>query len=858
MIKLIPGTFCLWWLLLSAQGTRAQEDNVWVFGDRAGIDFNSKPPRAIQTSISTKEGSAVICDNKGQLLFYTDGYTVWNRDHDTMPNGMALTGPDVGNITNSCTQGTIIIPAPGKAGRYFIFSLGDMEAEEKGYFGKLLYSMVDMGLDGGRGDILPGQKGLLLDSLLTEHMMAVSGSDCNVWLVVVSRARNEFKVYNISANGIAAQPVLSPRIPGQGNTDGNAASSIDIAPNRSKLVITQESNVVLYDFDVVSGQLSRPIVLDDRGPTGSYYGACFSPKSSKVYASTSVVLNQFDLEGKDSLSMALSRTEIAYNTGVHALKRAPDGKIYTSGNGTYLNAINQPDSAGSACDFTFRSLALLPSSRSRLGLPNAATIIKERHFHSRNNDTLSCKDTLSLTARQPEGNNYLWNDGYNQKNRLVTQPGIYRVQYRVNSPCMVDHHVDTFIVYPFERKRITTLDTLYGHCQADTQLLRAKNLWGMDYTWQDGTGGIMRQVKQRGLYWVKYILDSICEDHIDSFHVRYPVSDPKVSFRADTFVCQGNSLRFINTSANSFATYSWSFGDDHISAAANPVHLYRDTGHFSVILAGKINDACSDTAMQTVVIDAPVQLAFTAQPQQICNGGSVHFTQPLHTPALSGLWWTFGDGQAMFTMQGTVQHAYDVAGTLPITMTARFRACPEITITDSIRVYPLPNVDLGTDTSLCPGRQALVVKNRFPQPEGASWQYRWNTGDTTPVLRISQSGRYELTSTSAPLACRNMASIMVNKSCYLDIPNVFTPNGDGINDFFLPRPISGQEINRFRIKIFNRQGQLLYESLDAAGQGWDGRFGGNNQPAGVYMYQIEAAIQGGNLEQYSGNITLIR
>ena len=86
------------------------------------------------------------------------------------------------------------------------------------------------------------------------------------------------------------------------------------------------------------------------------------------------------------------------------------------------------------------------------------------------------------------------------------------------------------------------------------------------------------------------------------------------------------------------------------------------------------------------------------------------------------------------------------------------------------------------------------------------------------------------------------------------IPNVFSPNGDGANDFFL---IKGQNIDQVSIKIYNRWGNLVFEGQDAA-PAWDGRWQGKECPVGVYYYTAEITYQNGAVEQKHGNVTIVR
>ena len=140
-------------LLLIANVCSAQLQNTnWVFGYGARVDFSGPVPVTGSAPISSNEATAIVSDPAtGELLFYTDGRRVWNANDQVMPNGDGL----LGGVFNSCTQGALIVPFPCDDERYYLFTLDELEVDPADPVADdgLRYSVVDMTLDGGLGDV---------------------------------------------------------------------------------------------------------------------------------------------------------------------------------------------------------------------------------------------------------------------------------------------------------------------------------------------------------------------------------------------------------------------------------------------------------------------------------------------------------------------------------------------------------------------------------------------------------------------------------------------------------------------------------------------------------------------------------
>ncbi len=840
----------------------AQYDNVWAFGDGAGIDFNFTPPKAIQTGIgsttlgTTLEASSVVCDSSGKLLFYTDGDQVWDRNHQVMPNGKDLPGSRK-NITHSAAQGALIIQMPGYRDKYYVFSLG--MKEDRFFYGRVYYSIVDMSMNNGWGDVDSNFKGVLLDSFLMEGMIGVAGNGCNIWLIV-SAEDTIFKTYNIDLDGISNTPLCSYRI--WNAQTSNRIGFLNISPDRSKLICADGDALILYDFDSGSGEISNPFILRNGNGYDYYYSAAFSEDNTKLYAVAGDPLRgliQYDLLAGDSLAIINSR--VTLDDGTYGqLRLGPDGKIYVTNpviaaTSSSLSVVNNPNLKGTSCVFEKHGFDLNIGGRSRTGLPNIAAIVTNKEIYIDNVvDTAYCSDSMLLQPNNLNGKNYTWEDGSTSPDRYIYESGIYWVTYLNSSPGRCEEYTDTFKIVLNKIKRTYTTTEFEGMCAADTFFMQANNLNETNYLWEDGSTATGRKINKTGTYWVSYQNDSLCERFADTFIVVYPEDEYRVSFMVDTLICHNDTVHFQNTSDPHFDDFKWSFGASDFSILKDPQYVYPEAGSYTVTLTGTIKGLCPDTAQQIIVIDPRLEARFITDKDSICQGESIMFTHNMNKETITDLHWQTGDRNDFSTFDNEIRHAYDRPGTMPLMLTAQFRACPTSSFSDTVYVSPLPLIDFGQDTKLCLTGSPVILKNRH----AADVQhYLWNTGDTTETLHITHPGMYSLTVRGVPLGCSTTETIEVKKDCYIDIPNAFSPDGDGINDYFFPRQLLSGNVTAFKMQVFNRWGQIVFETIHTNGSGWDGQYQGKDQPEGSYVYHIVISINGRE-ETYTGNVTLIR
>lgn len=398
-------------------------------------------------------------------------------------------------------------------------------------------------------------------------------------------------------------------------------------------------------------------------------------------------------------------------------------------------------------------------------------------------------------------------------------------------------------------------------CEADTVHFTAVNNGDAptQYNWSfgDGTYSVAANPTHvyavQGQYTVKLVTGlRNCNDSTTlAIDTRHPIS---ASLTADKdSVCLGEAITFDNSGdqTTTTATYYYDFGDGTTGTTINPSHTYAAVGTYNVIHVVSDQVPCTDTARMTINVVAAPTASFDISETEICQGQKVDFTA-YATNDYDTLMWDYGDGTTILN-EFENRHAYDTSGIFTITLTVGYPQCPTIKLTKNITVNPFPRVNLGPDSSICPNGSPIALANLAGSNGMAS---EWSTGETSPSILATKADTYWLKNTTAQ-GCSAADSINIVNACYLDIPNAFSPNGDGLNDYFFPRQLLGSRLTFFNMQIFDRWGQVIYQTLRLDGRGWDGKFNGKLQPQGVYIYKIEAQIEGRGAERYTGNVTLL-
>ena len=322
------------------QNAYSQQYNNWYFGTNAAISFNSGTPVALSGSQMIQvEGVASISDSSGKLLFYTDGYNVWNKLNTIMPNGMGLNG------SNSSTQSAMIVPVPGSKKLFHVFTT-------PGGGTPIYYSQVDMSLDSGRGDINNVKNNIVQNASGERLAIAYCTNRTDYWLVGHD-LNDTFFAWKITASGIDSIPVKS-----KCGAAGESIGYMKISPDGRLLAQAnyQFFTAEVFNFDNQNGKVSNARTIT--GITKAY-GIEFSSDSRKLFVTGCEVVPatiwQYDLSiTSDSMMTANARLVGGdSNNSIGALQLGPDHKIYVSRiNVYYLGCITNPDSLNSTLKYT--------------------------------------------------------------------------------------------------------------------------------------------------------------------------------------------------------------------------------------------------------------------------------------------------------------------------------------------------------------------------------------------------------------------------------------------------------------------------------------------------------------------------
>ncbi len=338
---------------------------------------------------------------------------------------------------------------------------------------------------------------------------------------------------------------------------------------------------------------------------------------------------------------------------------------------------------------------------------------------------------------------------------------------------------------------------------------------------------------------------------------------PKVDFTLPVVCMPAGKAQFTDKSSISDGTqaqfgYLWNFGiAGATSTLKDPVYYYPAVATYNVKLVVTSKDGCRDSATKQLTDVNPQPLsAFSFTPSEVCLGDAFTFTDnsnPLNQQITTWTW-DFGDGKTTNTQNAT--HTYTAAGSYSVKLYYNSsKGCQSDTTMKTAVVNPYPVVSAGPDLHVLEGGQATI---KATATGSSAYQYLWtpasylsNPNVLQPITKPLADITYTLKVTGAG-GCSSSDQVFVKLLLNPEIPNAFSPNGDGINDTWNIKYIDSYP--GAIIQVFDRYGKQVFYSTGYNKQ-WDGTINGKPVPVGVYYYIIDPK---NGRQPTNGSVTVVR
>jgi len=361
-----------------------------------------------------------------------------------------------------------------------------------------------------------------------------------------------------------------------------------------------------------------------------------------------------------------------------------------------------------------------------------------------------------------------------------------------------------------------------------------------------------------GTYFVSLHISSgtNCKDSITKIVTVNSLPTASFTFTAN---CLSDSVKFTDNSTvnpGNITGWNWTFGDGTNSTSHNPHHLYDSIATYTVSLTALSDSGCSATATQTVGISPSPLAGFTSQSN--CLSLLVNFTDTskISSGTITNYTWTFGNGGT--SIAPSPAYTYSTSGTYTVLLQVKSNNGCTDTATKVVTTGQPVSADYIPDGGNYNVSQGINFTN---QSTGAA-TYTWTFGDnntstvTDPNHAFTLPGTYTVTLIATnSLGCSDTTKHEFSiKSGGYNIVTGFTPNGDGLNDYFY---IMGGPFSNYDLRVFNEWGEQIFMSNSQTDK-WDGSFKGFIQPAGTYMYLFNGKLTDGEALKLHGQINVIR
>lgn len=888
--------FILFFVVVSINVFSQNEANNWYFGDNAGVSFNDGLVTTLSNgSMSTPAGCASISNNNGDLLFYTNGQTVWNKNHVIMDNGTNLPG-DPNNI-----QSSIIVPKPSDPNTYYIFSTRAVNGISPLYSVGFYLSEVHFTAQNPLGIVVSKSQRIM--TLPISGVTGIHYADANTIKVITfgpeksNEPNNTFYIFDVTDTGVNRTPTAIKQ-----DKVLQSVGTIKTSPNGKKIAIGDYSGnyIYLFDFDVTTNTTTYSSIINPNDLfTPRYpYGIEFSPDSNILYFTAATgnnvsslfkyLLNNTDDITNDRIFLAGSAS---FNYG--SLQLATNGKIYAAtfvpGNPintvASLSVLNNPNDEEGNSGYEQLSLNLSPNASFK-GLPNFITSFLRNRIITENTcyiwpfsfktDTYANLDSIlwefgdgnTSTEFEPT-HTYSASGTYmvkatitfnNQTNTIFKEVEAYELPIINPNEVLLECDTDNDGNVLVNLKNIETkvlnpnrdFDFFFFHTEADalndTNPIPNPESYTATLTNTPREELFVKIVTPFGCYTISnFFIEAIyieLENIAPMFTCEF--SDSRLDNdegRFDlTYKIEEIKTQF-NLAATSTVKFYRSLAD--AQTRTNPLWVIYDTKTSPLwVRAETENNECAGIGSFNLIVNPSIELnidkTYTIcplQPKVTLNGGSSN-----------DFWeWQNEDGVIISTNQ-TIDitqagnysvTAYKEVNNLMCSITKKFTIVEPVSVTFKDVVsgdYQIQISVTGNST------YTFSIDGITYEGEGKNYTF-YNVSPGIYNVYVKDLNNCEL-----PIS---------TETAFIGFPKYFSPNGDGFNDIWKIEGISENFYLSADIYIFDRYGKALhYMDLITNQNGWNGTFNGQLLSASDYWFNATLTDSDNNTFVKTGHFSL--
>ena len=811
--------------------------------------------------VTSYEGVSAASNDKGELLFYTNGRSLWRGVGGSVTKTYSglLTGNEGGMNNGSAAQGVITVRHPLDPARYWVVTTDDALASTNG--------MNAFSFD-TLGNLLSGP--IRLGTFRTSEGVSATlhANGVDVWLTCLASGSGQFHTFLLKCDGFESESVVSSVGPivDSGRERGGIAYSWDggyLAQAHPNWWPDGDKIVSIYKFNKSTGQLYD--AKNVSGVWGSPYDIAWSPNNKRVYVSLqNGSIHYLDISSWNATTIKNSWTSTGVSSKFTAIELGYDGSLYLShgqAGGGYMKKMN--GDLNTATSFTTSNVSGT-SGMSHLGLPT---------MYIPPSDEPDIQEVSTYCATDlPVNLNTLWicsgNDAENPSENPLAYSGT-GITDRANGifdPSVAGPGTHQ-IIFEYCSVNDTTWITVNNctSCTVDVQDAQPKicigeslildayvintsgtGEWSIDsfpsgisptiISGLDTVFDASSLVVASGKYKLKYTVTDGSSSCYDSIYIIVdPVPTPGLG--SDQSICGESG--FITFDAGSYDSYLW-----HPNSETSQTITTDVSGDYIVT----VTDANNCTASDTVTLTSHAVPTPDLGPDiTICQGAEAIFNIGTYSNYL----WHDGSSGINYVSSSEETIWVEVIDS---------NGCAN-SDTVSILFNPSPDSDFSYD----PARTYLNTPTiSFTHPPSINTSVNWDFGDGVtlqdvfyPIHTYDSVGQYDVSLIVLnDLGCvdTTIYQVIIDPAYFtLFIPNSFTPNNDNYNDLLVTQ---GTFIVDFNIKIFNLWGSKLFESNDLD-KYWDGTFQGEFVQQGKYTYLVEVVDMNGIIHEFTDIVNLI-